>query len=47
MVLSFWFVSWENLFKDKPKKQCSRKEKSYTKQEFDKTKRGNSLGETG
>jgi hypothetical protein len=35
------------LLRDKPKKQCRRKEKRYTKQEFDKTKRENSFGETG
>jgi hypothetical protein len=33
------------LLRDKPKKQCRQKEKCYTKQEFDKTKREKSSGE--
>jgi hypothetical protein len=37
----------KTIFKDKPKKECKRKEKRYTKQEFGKTKRGFSLEETG
>jgi hypothetical protein len=35
------------LLRDKPKKQCRQKEKCYIKQEFDKTKKENSFGETG
>jgi len=39
MVLSFFGLSVVKIhFRDKPKKECRRKEKRYTKQEFDKTK---------